>query len=494
MALWGKFSNVNHSLGIRFLVLLPIALGMVSPAVAQDILRYGTSTAQVNERKFRSEEGFTSLLSVENQQYQVQLPEQPELNQSNSISLRFSGTHGVFQSDATKFGTNLIFSTQMSKATTVFGLNEFYLSHSLKLLSQDEEFSIGRRLQSWSDLDRNWNLGVFESRLYSDSLRTESQGLTGVFYQARGPKGSLILHATPVTLPSQGPEISEEAGVIRTDSRWYQAPTKEFQFQNSKKKIDYRIDIRDRLALAQHSGVSAQIGWGEESSGPWVTGSYAYKAMNDLVLVRENYLSTQGDGEVKVTVRPAVGYHAVYAVSAGFTAKHWQGAISYLSDAPEEKLPEAGWISQSFQKFSAYSLHLGWDTSFLLRDSRLSASYLKIFGGGIEDVDSQGQRDEITFMDRRFNFYQPLRVQFETRLFSWSRRILSGATSYLYDYEQRGSLVKAQLNLLNRNSLRWFAGIDILGVEDSSAENTSKGFLNRYRSNDRTYAGMSYVF
>lgn len=462
--------------------------------MAKEILNYGVSSVQFEDMRDRSTHPFQTMISVENQQYRVSLPEQPDLDYSNAVSVRLSGAKDVSSSGWTRFGTNMVFSTQMSKSTTVFGLNEFYFQFPLRAFELEDDVSVGRRLQSWSDLDRRWNLGVFESRLYLDSLRTESQGLTGLFYKAEGRRGSFLVFATPVTIPSQGPEISEEAGVIQVDSRWYQAPTKEFQFQNSKRKIDYRIDIRDRLALAQNGGAGFKVGIGDETSGPWVSGSYAYKAMNDLVLLRENYLSTQDDGEVKVTVRPSVGYHSVYAANMGWTSEGWNASLAYLSDIPEPKQPEAGWISQNFQKFSAYSAHLGMDLSFALRDSRLSVDYMKIHGGRVEDINSQGEKDDLTFMDRRFNFYEPFRVQFESRIFSWGRQVLSGATSYLFDSEQKGSLVKAQLSLQQRDSILWFAGVDILGVEDSTAENSSTGFLNRYRSNDRTYAGMSYAF
>jgi hypothetical protein len=37
-------------------------------------------------------------------------------------------------------------------------------------------------------------------------------------------------------------------------------------------------------------------------------------------------------------------------------------------------------------------------------------------------------------------------------------------------------------------------GADVLGVDDTSADNTDGRFLNEFRANDRVYAGLNYVF
>ncbi|MDZ4082907.1 MAG: hypothetical protein U1E10_08230, partial [Bdellovibrionales bacterium] len=44
--------------------------------------------------------------------------------------------------------------------------------------------SVGRRLESWSQLDRHWDLGLWEPLNRFDALRPIDQGLTGAFIEA----------------------------------------------------------------------------------------------------------------------------------------------------------------------------------------------------------------------------------------------------------------------------------------------------------------------
>lgn len=461
---------------------------------AEGLREISRSSTQFEDMSDSSLRDFKTILSLENQQYQVHLPEQPDLDNAQLVSLRVYGSTKVNQDSWLRLGVNTVLSSQMSKNTTVFGLNEFYLQLPFQLSNTQSDLTVGRRLMNWSDTDRRWSLGVFESKLYTDALRTESQGLTGIFVKTSGPKGNAIVFGTGITIPSQGPDIQEEGGTISADSRWYQTPTKDFQFQNSKKKIDYRIDIRDRLALANHGGAGAKLGLGDEGHGAWISGSYAYKAMNELLLQRQNYLQTNPAADVQVTVMPVVGYHSVYAANAGFTRPRWNFSVGYLSDNPVEKEAEKDWIIQRALPFTATSIHLGVSLDQWIREAQLALDYLQISNGRVVDIDSKGEPDDLTFMERRFPFYQPLRLQFQSRIHSWKSQFIGFATSYLYDFEQEGSMVRLQLSYHQSRYLIWTMGADALGVNNSEKENPSTGFLNRYRSNDRAYAGMAYVF
>jgi hypothetical protein len=63
---------------------------------------------------------------------------------------------------------------------------------------------------------------------------------------------------------------------------------------------------------------------------------------------------------------------------------------------------------------------------------------------------------------------------------------------YLYDSDQRGSLVNTEFLYYPDQKWALVAGADILGVQDESYKPSS--FLNQYRANDRFYGGMTYVF
>lgn len=452
---------------------------------------YLSSSVSFDRLKTVQDKPFASLLKIENQQYFTPLEDQPELNRANMVSIRFLGTRALEENGRVLFGSNIVFSSQMTESTTVFGVNEFYFDLPFQN-GTSQNLTFGRKLQDWSDLDRFWNLGMFESKLYTDTLRLESQGLTGAFFHQEGEVGKVLLFLTPISIPNQGPEIKEENGSIKVDNRWYQTPTNEFSFQNNQNKIDYEIDIKDRLALANHSAASAQLGLGTRQSGFWSTASYARKPINDLILARQNYLRTDS-ATVSATVRPEVAYHEIFGANAGYAAESWNVSIAYLADAPETKLPDQDWLVQKPLPFFAYGAHLGLDLNTWFQDGRVAIDYMKIYGGGIVDVDSKGVPDDITFLDQRFTFTHPIRFQLQSRLLTFGRKYLKGAASYLYEMDQKGSLVKVELAFHQSEKLIWNLGADALGVENGVSD-SSTGFLNRFKANDRAYGGATYVF
>src|SRR5690606_33789215 len=61
-----------------------------------------------------------------------------------------------------------------------FGIPEFYMKP--RQLAPGIDLTIGRQKRVWSELDQEFNLGVWQPQLRWDYLAPIQQGLTGVFF------------------------------------------------------------------------------------------------------------------------------------------------------------------------------------------------------------------------------------------------------------------------------------------------------------------------
>ena len=67
---------------------------------------------------------------------------------------------------------------------------------------------------------------------------------------------------------------------------------------------------------------------------------------------------------------------------------------------------------------------------------------------------------------------------------------------WLYDQEQKGSILSMLLGVQPVKAFNIQLGVDILGTDadDSTSAQAGQEFLQQYQANDRVYGGMQYVF
>ncbi len=71
-------------------------------------------------------------------------------------------------------------------------------------------------------------------------------------------------------------------------------------------------------------------------------------------------------------------------------------------------------------------------------------------------------------------------------------RFLKTKLHWLYDREQKGSVLTSEFSVQALTSLNAKLGVEVLGTEDQLTEDY--GFLQQFQSNDRVYGGVEYVF
>ncbi len=425
-------------------------------------------------------------IRLEGMDYLTTLKDSPHLTYSQYLSARFS-----ILREAPKYDLALDASagTFFSRRQSNFFVNEAYASYKMSALKA----YIGRKKADWSELDHRWQLGLWQSRQALDTLRPEEQGLVGVFLDHSTDDFQILGYASPIFIPTMGPEVREEGGSLVSDSRWYRQPSSSYNFNDRINSISYSLKIPDTLRLVGNPGAGLTSRLGSKEHGAWMVTSAGYKPVSDLLLKRQIVKSTSSD-KIDVTVSPDVTHHAIGSVDLGYTFEDLKMSVSYLEDRPQTKTPDPDWAIQKILPIKAYSASLDFslDNLILSRSLAFQLSYLKIDGGGIIDITNDGTQDDITLYDQRMKFTNATSFQVEGQLMRILRRPLVTRFKYLYDFDQKGSLLNTEF--LYYPSQKWAVvmGADVLGVEDESYKTSS--FLNQYRANDRVYGGMTYVF
>jgi hypothetical protein len=428
---------------------------------------------------------FYGQLRFEDMQYMTTLPEAPNLSQSQFLSAQISLVQeSSWIENAVDFGAGTFFSRNQSH----IAVHELYTSPR----TDNFRVYVGRKLNAWSEMDREWNLGIWQPYFEIDALRPEAQGLTGVFFDVNRSDFQVLGFVTPMFIPSMGPDIREENGALVSDSRWYRSPSNQLDFTNKPIPVSYSLSVPETSELVGHGGYGAMGRVGNKDRGPWLVSSFGYAPVNSLLLKRNIRLPI-ADPNVGVIVSPEVTYHKVFSSDLGYTMGNVRATVSYLQDDPETRLPDMDWAIQKLDGIRAYSASLDWNVpQFLTRSVLLQVSYLKVDGGGIQDITADGTSDSLNLFDQRLKFTNAVKVKVQGELARIFHRPLVTKFSWLYDRDQKGSMINSEFLFYPSQVWALVVGTDILGVDDENYKPSN--FLNEYRANDRVYGGMTYVF
>lgn len=427
-------------------------------------------------------------LRIESLQYLTELKEAPDLTNTQLLSARLSGADTFENHPNISYGVDLTAGTYFSWRHSHGYVNEAFVKTDV---SEFNNFSVGRRKFSWSELDTRWQLGLWQPKFTLNPLRPEDQGLTGLFFNHRQEKQEFLLLATPIFIPTMEPEVREEGGSLVSDSRWYRAPSNKWKFNNRDTPIVYSIETPEAARLVGNPAIAAMYRVGSLTAGPRLNLAAAYKPVNDMLLKRQIDFFTNNLTQVKAS--PDVTYHRLVSTDLAYSWGPYNASISYLGDEPIEKRPIDKWAMQKLKPLSIYSANFDVQLSSLVaRPLTLQTSYLKVFGGEIEDIESDGSPNDFTLFDSRTKFTNAILLGLQGELARPFLRPVTSKFSYTYDYDQKGYVWGLEFQVSPFDQWSLVMGSDILGVENET--DTDKRFINQFRANDRYYAGLTYVF
>jgi hypothetical protein len=485
------FQRLSLTLPLSFFVVL---CAFSDPAFSQDSelkskisLKETKKKATVVPKSIVGDGYLFGQIRLESMQYLTEIKEAPRLTQSQLLSARLSGTKTFGENANYAFAGDVTAGTYFSWNQSHYYVNELYVKRDFESKS---DATFGRRKFDWSEADTRWGLGLWQPKFNLDALRPEDQGLTGLFYDHREEKSEFLVFGSLFFIPTMAPEIREENGELKSDSRWYRQPSNTWSFNGQPTEIVYSLGPVDTTSLISKPGAAAMYRLGAKRIGPRATVAAAYKPVNELLLKRQNF---QVITTTSVVVSPDVTYHNLISADAGYGWDVVNASVSYIEDSPTEKRPDEEWVIQKLEPAKVYSANLDFDLDRLFtRPLLLQTSYMRVVGGGIEDIEFDGAKADLTLYEQRFKFTNAVMMKLQGEIAKPYSKPLISKFSYLYDYDQKGNIWGLEFQLFPATKWAVVVGADLLGVENET--DTDKRFINQFRANDRYYGGMSYVF
>lgn len=369
--------------------------------------------------------------------------------------------------------------------------------------SSSGRWRVGRARTNWSEADANWQLGLWQPLYNVDPLRPSTQGLAGVFWDRDWDSWNLTLFASPLFLPSTGPEVQEDNGNLISDSRWLRTPSTDRAILNDRRaRVTYSLRIPDLRSIVFKEGYSAQLSWGKKARrGAWTSLQYAYKPLNSLLLRYDATLVASAiESQGEAVLAPEVGFHRVAGWDVGWRGERMTHSLSALVDRPLRRLPSADpALSESGEWVQSQPGDLDlvtWRSSYSEPSwgTRWSVDLLWAREQASVDYSSFGQ-ERGSINPWRLNFTQAAQLSAELPVTLPSPLWQNvNSVRWLRDFSQQGSLFTVMSDFRYRKNWSFAVGVDVLQVDDGSEQNRDPRFLNQFRANDRIFGGLGYVF
>jgi hypothetical protein len=348
--------------------------------------------------------------------------------------------------------------------------------------------AIGRKLEHWSRLDEEWELGLWQPRYRWDYLHPMSVGLTGAFVELGSGSVRFTGFATPFFIPERGAPIQEVGGGLSSDSPWFIPPVRAAMVDGIPTAVNYSIDTPPVSQVLLHAGGALKLDIGDET-GPWMSAGYARKPMNQLAFGVNGFYSL-GPGTIEGIVHPRVLDHDLVSLEGGYTSGPLKLWLAYLFEHPIRDNTPDDWTTQEFADARVWSPGA---TLALGRDAEASVSYLSVSGGNAADragAIAARSSGESVFEDR-YPFTSAVKLRGSSRIPGpWKGR-LKGESSVLVG----DGLIWSTTLTYGADHTRGFSallGADILAANTDSP--TADDFITRNRANHEVRAGVSYAF
>lgn len=436
-------------------------------------------------------------LQFESALYPEALPGTP-LNQMDAVffDLQYSSQ------STTRSGLNFASGTYTNLPSSFFYVNEAYLGAQILT---NTRVDIGRKREYWAEFDNDWYLGLWEPRANWDPLRPFDQGLAGLFIHSEVENFELLFLVSPLFVPTVGPEIAEKNGSLISQSRWYRTPVSSGLVLDRETQLYYSLELPEIAQLAQQLTLATRLSYGLGKDGFWYSAAIARKPVNHLTIKYDyNLAVTSSFSQAEVRVSPNVSFHDLSTLEFGWQSDQDRVVVSLFADSvtsptPINQLNNQGnpltdWLQQSPSNASGGSIKLQTRRNIpgFLMPVDLSLSYLDVQVDPSVDRDSNNQVRGSLFPDR-FNWSRAIQAQLQTETLLF-RKPLVTKVRWMRELRQRGTLLSIQNSLSLNKKLALQLNADVLGVDDSSTENSDPGFFNQFRTNDRIYGGLSYAF
>jgi len=356
------------------------------------------------------------------------------------------------------------------------------------------QVTLGRKLETWSTWDSEWQQGFFQPRYLENGLRPEAAGLTGAFLNAHDGHFSTTLAYLPLFIPDFGAHFYVADNHFFSRNPWFHPPTTTYKLGSGFGDIHYKLDHDSEDKIINHPGGAAKFEYHDGGFSSRLSG--AYKPMPAFVLgFPSRGVQVQPNANYfDLSVRPRVAYDRLVNLDNQYTAGRWTISGSVAYDHPDDNNGPSEYTSQNIRAAEIFS-------GFIERRlneagphaTSVRVGFLKVNGG---DADDSGEfaTPADTLFTRRFEYYEAYMVALRTEFHRIFGQTLDNELRAIYDRKQGGGAVTLTSGMdFLRHTLRTELQVDFIGLLTSNADITD-GYLSEYRANTRVGLGVNYVF
>lgn len=353
--------------------------------------------------------------------------------------------------------------------------------------SETETFYIGRKKMLWSELDAQWELGVWEPLFDWNPLAPERQGLTGFFWQVDRPLYTVVLFASPLYIPDQGPSFEIENGEFVKGNPWFRRPADTIRIWQEATDIEYGFERPSESQVVLQNSFGGKVSYGDPQ-GLRMQLSYVYKPINSLAVGYQGNLDL-AEKKVNVQLQPQVYYHSLAGADFSYKVNRMRFGVSGILERPMQDDPFASeWTRPVFSDALLLSPFIEMDWG------RWAFNYqrLDIFGGKVTEQGELANPDRAPLM-AKYPFRQANQISV---IGNWNftkvRRLL---TKVSYTIPDNDNFQLIRFNARWRFSGLWsvLAEAQLVKAGDMASP-ADQNEISQLENNDRFMLGAGYVF
>ena len=368
---------------------------------------------------------------------------------------------------------------------STLNVKDLFFSFQVKKVN----YRIGRSTYKWSELDKNFNLGVIQPVDRTTSLDLNQQGLTGLFIEMQNtPTLRSALFVSPLFIPDQGAPFEIEAGSFKPVNPWFTSPPTNVLVNGNLTRVNYDFNTPEIGHVVQQKSIGLNLQYLESSfngldygNGFSFNASFLYKPTEQLQLIYDGYLSP--DLTIETQITPVVNQHTVFAADAGYSFEWFNLVFSgiyekqdFISVNEQEtiSLYEPQIIVSIAAQFPTYELK-----------NRLALVHVN---GGEKKVTGPLANYIQDWLPNRMPFKNAAKWELN---YEWKGHFNLGF-EYLASLSDSFSTVKMNSSYFMTDNLK-LSGKLLLIAAEVNAKQESSDFYN-YQDNDQVQMGITYVF
>lgn len=359
---------------------------------------------------------------------------------------------------------------------STLNVREMYFSY---FIDSDSAIHIGRRKQSWSDVDDRWNLGFFQPQFRANPLNVESQGLTGIFYEHTSQNWTLNLYGSSLFIPDQGPNFEIKDSQFVASNPYFAPPPQNIYFQSVLLPIDYNIQKPEISDVIFQTSFGLQIKYGDKN-GFYSSLSSIYKPSNQLAYGWKGVLVTD---RVRVDIQPKTYYEKAVNVDLGYKDDWGDIGLSALYLEAEQPDFAANYNKPIFSKNITIGPHL----TYIFKPFTFEVAGLFNQDGKVVEEGPNSDQFKRT-LSQMFLYQNAYLVQLGYKALVLPNMKYKTSFQWLEAENNLLKTIKWQ-NLIDFKG-PWKLTLDILLVETSDEVSN----VSSYRNLDQAWLGVIYVF